>query len=268
MYFTGRYEPREEARLNAHARPGSAGSEDRKFTPDVYDNATEGDLYFAKTSTAAERFYVPISAGEHGFDDEALLMVTHIKGKYGWHAYDAGGNLVVRLSGNRDLQYEALRSIESLLGATPLGRAIGVDAMRPVARALAEGFGLDWEHDYETSGEAYTVNPEDQSALKKAVIDLLTWAPQRGYADEIGRLGADSDRVGFAKDAQAYADLINGRGDGWGERYAPADQRDPLRLFSHPVSYAIAGSKDDGRSLAGRVEHLMKLAGVDENDLR
>jgi hypothetical protein len=268
MYFKGIDTPDNEPRRNQYAKKKS------KFTEDVAKTVVDGDLYFSMRTPAHQRFYVPVEPGEHGTDEDAdgnLICVTHrfrksfpdLPGK--WEAYDGGGNLVIQVrSADEDsLAYNALDAIESALYRTPLGRAIGHDAVRPLAQSLLKTFGIERDDVRST----FTVDPVAEKLAQDALRDLLSFAPESGYDERLGEIGADADGVGFAEDAEQYASLINGKSDGFG---GPAHRRPtkPLPLMSQPVFYAVLGYKGNGRAFQSRIDALMEAVGLTEDDLR
>ena len=268
MYYKGIDDPDNEPRRNKYA------SKKSKFTEEVAETVVDGDLYFSMRTPAHQRFYVPIEAGEHGTAEDAdgnLICVTHIfkkpfddlKGR--WHAYDAGGNLVikVRSSDENSLAYNALDAIESALYHTPLGRAIGQDGMRPLAKSLLKTFGIERDDVRST----FTVDPVAENQAQEALRELLTYAPEGGYVSEIGEIGAKADGVGFAATADEYSNLINGDSDGFGDK-ARGKQGEPLPFLSQPVFYAVLGYKGNGRGFQSRIDALCEAVGLDQDDLR
>jgi hypothetical protein len=215
-----------------------------------------------------ERFYVPVEAGEHGLEESGLLCVTHkfekpfpdLDGR--WKAYDGGGNLVIKLNKTLDgnVGYEAMRSIEQALYATPLGRAVGRDTLRGMAESLCTTFGVNLDHDEERS--TFTVDPDAEKRAKDALRDLLTYAPEGGYDELLGTIGAEADGVGFAENRVKYAEVINGVSDGFHEPYEKRQK--PLPLMSQPVFYAVLGYKGNGRSFQARIDALKQAVGLDE----
>ena len=274
MYYVGIETPDREPKANQYR----SANRRTKFTEDVAARATTGDLYFCRRSSAAERFLVPVKPGEHGTDPNSedveedgtlLLVVTHVHGTYAWKPYDAGTNLVIRVDDTTDLGFAAHRAVERILYETPLGRAIGPDGMRPVARKLVEAFGVGWDEEYVGSAAAFTVDTAAESAARRALMDLMAFAPERGYDPRLGQAGADCDGVGFARDGEEYARLLDGLSDGFGDDYDSDDPRHgkPLAMLSQPVYYAVAGSKDAGRSFRARLETLMEALAVTYDDL-
>jgi hypothetical protein len=276
MYFRGIDHPDREPTRNRFS------TEDRKskFTEKVAKTVVDGDLYFSMRSNAAERFYVPVEPGEHGIAEDSegtLLCVTHrfrkqfddLPGK--WEAYDGGGNLVIKVNkaADGDIVFEAMRAVESALYHTPLGRAVGRDALRNMAESLCKSFGIDREDAFESYGKAksrFQVNTDQEVAAKDALRELLTFAPESGYDERLGEIGADADGVGFAENAEQYAMVINGQSDGFGgkaRKYGEA-----LPFLSQPVFYAVLGYKGNGRAFQSRIDALMEAVGLDEDDLR
>lgn len=264
-YFRGIAAPDEEPRRNKYSEKKS------KFTEEVAATVVDGDLYFSMRAPAHQRFYVPVEPGEHGVPEDAdgtLLCVTHkyskrwedLPGK--WESYDSGGNLVIKVRSAEDegIVYAAMDAIESALYRTPLGRAVGHDAMRPLARSLCKAFGLDVD---EKLRSTFTVNPDAERLAKDALRDLLTFAPESGYDERLGEIFAEADGVGFAENGSQYAKLINGDSDGFG---GEGDGK-PFPLLSQAVFYAVLGSKDDGRSFQARIDLLMQAVGLDEDDV-
>lgn len=270
MYFTGIAEPDREPGRNRHA----AADRKSKFTEKIAEAVVDGDLYFSKQAPAHERFYVPIAAGEHGLEEPGLLCVTHkfskrwedMPGK--WEPYDTGGNLVIKVHDTSgSLEYAALNVIERALYKTRLGRAVGFDALRDMAKSLAQSFGLDPDmDDYGFSPQAFRTNPENEQRAQEALKDLLTYAPETGYAEELGEIGAEYDNVGFAQDAAEYASVINGKSDGFGNTDNATGK--PLPLMSQPVFYAVLGGKHEARGFQSRIDALMRAVGLEEDDLR
>jgi hypothetical protein len=270
MYFTGIDAPDTEPRRNKVAEKERKS----KFTEAVAKDVVDGDLYFSQRSPSHQRFYVPIEKGEHGLEESGLLCVTHrfekpfpdLDGK--WRAYDGGGNLVikVRKSDDQAIVYEAMQAIEQALYRTPLGRAVGRDALRAQAESLCKAFGLDNQDAFGRYGEAtstFTVNTDEEKLARDALRELLTYAPEDAYDERLGEIGADADGVGFARDGVAYASLINGESDGFDE----AREDGPLPLMSQPVFYAVLGYKGFGRSFQSRIDALMEAVGLTEDDL-
>jgi len=252
MYYTGMSEPREEARA-AEFRGDKA-----TFTQEMYDAAEEGDLYFMRRSTGAQRYYVPNAEGD-------LLVVTHKRGTYGWEPYDGDGNLVISVyDPGAEPKYAAHRAIEQALYDTSLGKAVGRDGMRGVAQSLAEKFGLDAWDDYAESDRAYKVNDEENEGIKTALKELLEWSPEFGYSELLGQMGAENDGVGFAQDSKEYSKLVDGVSDGFGGK---GDGK-TMPLMSQPVLYAVAGSKGDGRGIWGLLTRLMEITGLDWKDVK
>jgi hypothetical protein len=267
MYFRGIDEPDTEPRRNRYC------DQKRKttFTEEVAETVVDGDLYFSQRSPAHARFYVPVEAGEHGLTEDGLLCVTHvfyqpfpdIKGR--WKPYDGGGNLVIKINQATDagITYEAMRSIEQALYATPLGRAVGRDTLRGMAESLCTTFGINLDRDEERS--TFTVDPDAEKLIKDALRDLLTYAPEGGYDDRLGKIGADADGVGFAADAGEYTQLINGHTDGFGN--TDAGQGNPLPFLCQPVFYAVLGYKGNGRSFQARITALMEAVGLTDEEI-
>jgi hypothetical protein len=253
-YYTGMDAPREEARRTEFR------GDKATFTQAMYDAAEEGDLYFMKRSTGAQRYYVPDENGD-------LRVVTHKRGTYSWELYDGDGNIVIPLwGGDGDPKYAANRAIEQALYDSALGKAIGRDGMRGVAQSLAEKFGLDSFDEYENSDRRFHVNDEENEGIKTALIELLEWAPEHSYPEEIGNAGAEYDGVGFAEDAAEYNNLINGVSDGFGDK-TKGDGK-PISLMAQPVLYAVAGGKGDGRGIWGRLTRLMEVVGVTWDEVK
>jgi hypothetical protein len=276
MYFRGIDHPDREPQRNRYT---SDPKRKTKFTEEVAATAVDGDLYFSMRSSAAERFYVPVQPGEHGLpeDNEApLIVVTHkfvkrwedMPGK--WEAYDGGGNLVIQVNkaADGDIVYEAMHAIESALYHTPLGRAVGRDALRGMAESLCRSFGLDRDDAFESYSKAksrFVVNTDHELATKNALRDLLTFAPESGYDERLGKIGADADGVGFAQDKREYAKLLNGESDGFeGESRTKGE---PLPFLSQPVFYAVLGYKGNGRSFQSRIDSLCEAVGLEQDDL-
>jgi hypothetical protein len=266
MYHKGIDEPDTEPRRNRYC------DQKRKtaFTEEVAETVVDGDLYFSQRSPAHARFYVPIEAGEHGMTEAGLLCVTHkfekpfpdLKGR--WKPYDGGGNLVIKLNkADGDITFAALRAIEGALYATPLGRAVGRDTLRGMAESLCTTFGINIDLDEERS--TFTVDPDTEKRAKDALRDLLRYAPEGGYDERLGEIGADADGVGFAADAGEYTQLINGHTDGFGN--ADAGQGNPLPFLCQPVFYAVLGYKGNGRSLQARINALMEAVGLTDEEI-
>jgi hypothetical protein len=270
-YFKGIDTPDREPSRNRFADPKRKS----KFTEKVAGTVVDGDLYFSLRSNATQRFYVPVEKGEHGQEESGLLCVTHqfrqpfpdIDGR--WHAYDGGGNLVikVRKAADDDLVFEAMQAIEQALYVTPLGRAVGRDALRAMAESLCKTFGIEDQDAFNRYGESastFTVNPHAEKLAQDALRDLLTFAPEGGYAEELGAIGAEADGVGFASDGVAYASLINGESDG----FDGDGEGQPLPFLSQPVFYAVLGYKGNGRAFQARIDALKQAVGLTEDDLR
>lgn len=272
VYYIGVMHPDEEPMRNEIARRLRS-----KFTREVAAQVVDGDLYLCSQSPAAGRFYIQADPGEHGVPEDAetgrLLCVTHVFRTHSWQSdphvgkwetYDGGGNIVIRIRKNRDeysKAHAARGAIESALYNTPLGRAVGLDAISKMTNELSEQFGLDPFPERGPKNSTFTLNEDANLRIKKAVESLLSWAPEGGYPDELGKIGADADGVGFARDAEEYASLINGESDGFGKRGTD----EPLPLLSQPVYYAIAGSKEAGREFKARLIELMEAAGVEDD---
>ncbi len=266
-YFQGIDHPDNEPRRNRYAE----AKRKTKFTEDVAKTVADGDLYLSLRAPAHQRFYVSVDKGEHGVDQDGLLCVTHqfrqpfpdIKGR--WHEYDGGGNLVIKVRSMTEdgIAYHALDAIESALYRTPLGRAIGHDAVRPLAKSLMTTFGIERDDNFRST---FTVDMDTEKMAKDALRDLLLYAPEGGYVEELGAIGAEHDGVGFAENAEEYANLINGDSDGFGGD--AHKQGEPLPFLCQPVFYAVLGSKGDGRSLQARIDALMEAVGLTEDDLR
>jgi len=273
MYHQGIAEPDREPSRNRF----SDKKRKSKFTEEVAAKAADGDLYFSMQAPAHQRFYIPVEAGEHGLDEAGLLCVTHrfrksfpdLPGK--WEEYDGGGNLVIKVNSADDssITFAAMRAIESALYATPLGRAVGRDALRLMAESLCKTFGIEDQDAFNRYGESestFTVNPDAEKLAKDALLELLTFAPENGYDERLGEIGADADGVGFAQDGDEYAKMINGHSDGFGD--AEAGQGDPLPFLCQPVFYAVLGYKGNGRAFQSRIDALMQAVGLDKDDLR
>ena len=266
-YFKGIATPDREPGRNKFADP----KRQSKFTEKVAKDVVDGDLYFSMQSPAHQRFYVPVEKGEHGLEVDGLLCVTHqfrqpfpdIAGR--WHEYDGGGNLVIKVRSSDDegIAYAALDAITSALYRTPLGRAVGHDALRPMAKSLLKAFGIDRD-----IRSTFTVDPVAEKLAQDALRDLLTYAHESGYDEAIGEMGAEYDGVGFAQDAAEYDHLINGASNGFGEKLPKERLGKPLPLLSQPVFYAVLGSKDEGRGFQARIDALMQAVGLDDEDLR
>jgi len=266
-YFKGIATPDREPGRNKFADP----KRQSKFTEKVAKDVVDGDLYFSMQSPAHQRFYVPVEKGEHDQEQDGLLCVTHqfrqpfpdIAGR--WHEYDGGGNLVIKVRSSDDegIAYAALDAITSALYRTPLGRAVGHDALRPMAKSLLKAFGIDRD-----IRSTFTVDPVAEKLAQDALRDLLTYAPESGYDEAIGEIGAEYDGVGFAQDAAEYDHLINGASNGFGEKLPKERLGKPLPLLSQPVFYAVLGSKDEGRGFQARIDALMQAVGLNEDDLR
>jgi hypothetical protein len=267
MYYQGIDHPDREPSRNRFCDPKRKS----KFTEEVAKDVQNGDLYFMGRSTAAMRYFVPVEQGEHGTaeDEEGVLLcVTHqfnkrwpdLPGK--WEPYDGGGNLVIKVprAADSDIPYEALSAIESALYYTPLGRAVGHDAMRPLALSLLKTFGIERDDIRST----FTVDPKSEKQAKDALRDLLTYAPSTGYHDKIGKLGAKVDNVGFAKDEDEYVALVDGDSDGFGGE----GRGKALPLMSQPVFYAVLGGKHEARGFQARIDALMEAVGLTEEDMR
>ena len=264
MYFQGIDEPDTEPHRNKYSEKKS------KFTEKVAETVVDGDLYLSMRAPAHQRFYVPVEAGEHGLTEAGLLCVTHrfekpfpdLKGR--WKPYDGGGNLVIKIDRpiNGDLGYEALHSIEQALYKTPLGRAVGRDTLRGMAESLSKTFGIDVDGDAQPT---WTVDRDAEKLAKDALRDLLTYAPEGGYDERLGEIGADADGVGFAENAEQYAYLIDGKSDGFGGKARTYGE--VLPFLSQPVFYAVLGYKGNGRSFQARINALMEAVGLTEEDL-
>ena len=266
MYFTGIDEPDNEPRRNKYA----AKDRKSKFTEKVAETVVDGDLYFSQRSAGHQRFYVPVENGEHGLEEGGLLCVTHIFKKPfpdldgRWSTYDGGGNLVIKIrDADGDLAYTALDAIESALYRTPLGRAVGHDAVRPLAKSLMKTFGIERDEDFRST---FTVDPVAERMAQDALRDLLTYAPEGGYDERLGEIGAEYDNIGFAKDAVEYTSVINGESDGFGNTDHASGNA--LPLMSQPVFYAVLGGKHEARGFQGRIDALMQAVGLEEEDLR
>jgi hypothetical protein len=270
MYYKGIDHPDNEPQRTKFSEKKS------KFTEAVAKDVTDGDLYFSMRTPAHQRFYVPVEAGEHGLETAGLICVTHqftkrfedLPGK--WEAYDGGGNLVIKVnqSGDRDIVFEAMRAIESALYHTPLGRAVGHDALRGMAQSLCKTFGIDRKDAFDSYGESasrFVVNSDQEVAAQDALRDLLTFAPEGGYVAEIGEIGAKADGVGFAENADQYGYLVNGDSDGFGGE--SRTKGEPLPFLSQPVFYAVLGYKGNGRGFQSRINALCEAVGLDPEDL-
>jgi len=241
-----------------------------KFTEKEAAAAEVGDYYLAMEAPGGMRYAVEVN-GE-------ITVVTHqLHKKYDWkesdetewRAYDNVENLVIKIDGRQtggDLRFAALRSIESTLHATPIGRALGRDAMRPVVEAFARSIGCDIWHEYTESEQAFTVDTKRQGQAKDALKALLEWAPENGYDERIGELGAEVDGVGYAENAEEYVKLLDGDSDGFGGEPHEDQRGEALPLLSEPVYYAVAGGKGDGRSFRSRLQDLKDAVGYDEED--
>ena len=271
MYYSGRTDPEAEPRHNRF-RDEKRRS---KFTEEVAAGVKDGDLYFDMSSAAHQRFFVPIKPGEHGLAEDAegsLVCVTHIyveKYGKGWVRYDGGGNLVIKIDKHHtsDLAYAAMQAIEQALYRTPIGRVVGRDALRAQTESLMTAFGIttSWRGDEIPS--TFIVNGDAEALAKNALIDLLTFAPENGYDDRLGEIGADADGVGFAKDAEQYALLIDGESDGFGGKVPKSRRGRALPLLSQPVFYAVLGYKGNGRSFQSRITALMEAIGLTEDEV-
>lgn len=267
MYFKGIDIPDTEPRRNKYAEKKS------KFTEKVANTVVDGDLYFSMRAPAHQRFFVPVEKGEHGQDEAGLLCVTHrfrkqfedLPGR--WEDYDSGGNLVIKIRKTDDaaLVYSALDAIEQALYRTPLGRVVGRDALRAQAESLGKAFGLDRADfdQYRDATSTFTVNHDAEALAKAALLELLTFAPEGGYDERLGEIGADADGVGFASDGDAYASLIDGESDG----FDGDGDGTPLPLMSQPVFYAVLGYKGNGRAFQARIDELMEAVGLTRDDL-
>jgi hypothetical protein len=266
MYHKGIDHPDNEPRRNQFCDPKRKTS----FTEEVAETVVDGDLYFSMRCPASMRFYMPVEAGEHGMEEAGLLCVTHkfekpfpdLKGR--WKPYDGGGNLVIKVddSARGDITYTALRAIEQALYATPLGRAVGRDTLRGMAVSLCKTFGIDVDGD---AAPTFTVDPDAEKLVKDALRDLLTYVPEGGYDDRLGKIGADADGVGFAKNAKKYTEVINGISDGFDKPYEKSQE--PLPFLSQPVFYAVLGYKGNGRSFQARIDTLKQAIGMDEEEI-
>jgi hypothetical protein len=266
-YFQGIDTPDTEPRRNRYAE----AKRKSKFTEDVAKTVVDGDVYLSLRSPAHQRFYVPVEVGEHGVSEDGLLCVTHqfrqpfpdIKGR--WHPYDGGGNLVIKVRGTDDdsIAYEALNAIESALYQTPLGRAIGHDAVRPLAKSLMKTFGIERDDSFRST---FTVDVAGEKQARDALRDLLNFAPESGYNELLGTIGAEADGVGFAENREQYAYLINGKSDGFGGKARTYGE--VLPFLSQPVFYAVLGYKGNGRSFQSLLDALMEAVGLTEDDLR
>lgn len=267
-HFTGTDHPDEEVRHNEYRAPERKS----KFTAEVAATVKFGDTYLMRRAPGSMRYYVAT-------DDETdadLVCVTHVfkpkwegsdEGK--WQEYDTVGQIVVKInSHDGDPGYAGYRAIESALWHTPLGRAIGVDGMRPLAQELAEKLGLREWGEYESSTQKFTVNVDDEMRVKKALIELLNFKPDYGYDELLGKLGAKVDGVGFAQNGTEYARLLDGETDGFGNEYDKKDRADRVPpVMSQPVFYAVCGGKDQGRSFQRLIDELKAAAGITEADL-
>jgi hypothetical protein len=263
-YFKGIDAPDTEPRRNQFCDPKRQSA----FTEKVAKTVVDGDLYFSQRSPAHQRFYVPVEKGEHGLEVDGLICVTHVFKKPfpdldgRWHEYDGGGNLVIKIrsTDDGDLAYTALEAIESALYRTPLGRAVGRDPLRPMAKSLLTAFGIERDDEFQSR---FTVNTDAEAMAKNALRELLLYAPETGYDEALGNLGAEYDNVGFADGSAEYTSLLNGRSNGFGE----ARDGSPLPLLSQPVFYAVLGGKHEARGFQGRIDALMQAVGLDEEDL-
>lgn len=271
MYFKGIAEPDSEPSRNRHAE----AKRKSKFTEAVAKTVVDGDLYFSMRCPAHERFYVPVEKGEHESAEDGLLCVTHvfrkpfedIKGR--WEAYDGGGNLVIKLGKHRDVSnpaYAARETIEQALYRTPLGRVVGRDTLYAMSKSLCTAFGLGEEWGDDDTRPTYTLNDDAEALAKNALRDLLSYAPESGYDERLGEIGAEYDGVGFAENAVEYALMINGASNGFGN--ADNLTGEPLPLMSQPVFYAALGGKGEGRGFQSRIDALMQAVGLTEEDLR
>lgn len=272
MYYKGIYPPDREPDRNKFA----SSTRRSKFTEEVAAAVQVGDLYFAQRSTGGQRYYVQVNPGEHGFPDDdetgGLICVTHKfrlpyegadKGK--WEPYDAVGNLVIRVntSDGDDLRYEAFRGLEYALAQTSLGRVIGWDGIKSTARELAERFGLDLDHFRSDPAPTFTLDTDPLSMVRKYLLQLLRFYPERGYPGGLGKIGAKVDGVGYAQDAKEYQLLLDGESNGFGEE----TRRRPLPILSEPVYYLLCGGKDGGRTFRAILDDLKTAVGVKDEDV-
>jgi hypothetical protein len=259
-YFTGLKDPRDEVTRTYDY----GGKHPITFPKKVAETAVEGDYYFQKQSSGADRYYVPVP----GKEETDLWVVTHVFNGYDWDRYDGDGNVVIPVwNGGGDAKYAAQRGIEQALYDTPLGKALGRDALRPLCQSLAEKFGLDSWDEYVNSDRAFHVNDEDNEGVKTALKELLEFRPM-SYWEYLGEMGAECDGVGFAENAEQYNRLLAGETDGFGGEPHEKSKGKTMPLFSQPVLYAVAGSKDDGRTVWARLERLMSLVGLEWKDVR
>lgn len=268
-HYTGVDHPDEEPRHNEFR----AAERKSKFTEEVAKTVKFGDTYLMKRAPGAMRYYV----APDDDTDADLICVTHIfKPKWSgsdegkWQEYDTVGQIVIKINDSASSpDYSGYRAIESALWHTPLGRAIGVDGMRPLAQELAEKFGLREWGTYESSAQKFTVNVDDEARVKKALIELLRYRPENGYHGMLGELGADVDDVGFAKDAEEYELMLVGLTDGFGTKHDEKNRRRHIPpVMSQPVFYAVLGGKQNGRSFQALIDELKTAVGVTDEELR
>lgn len=161
------------------------------------------------------------------------------------------------------LEVATYRRVERAIESSRGGRVLDSRYVREIVDNVMEALALPQHFDNNGTGTLVAdadVDPQLERA-RNAVKALLTYAPEGGYPDELGEVGAKYDGVGFAKDAEEYQATIDGRVEGK-RRGTPL----PF-LGSDMVYYACLGSKDSGRSFKGRVEDLLEAVGLDRSEV-
>lgn len=123
---------------------------------------------------------------------------------------------------------------------------------RDIVDAAYHSLGHD-DNPYPMMGDPVPYCGPDAQLLQ-AVEDLLTWAPEGGYAQSFGEFAMTTDdaRFYFAETPSEYQTLVdNGEGG------------DPLPLLSQPITYAVLGGKHSGRGFMSRVNALRRMIGLD-----
>jgi hypothetical protein len=268
-HYKGVRHPNEEPRSNSFRAP----EKQSKFTEEVAAAVEEGDTYLCLQSPAGNRYAVTNETGE-------TIIVTHkavakYNGKVEWEDYDPGVNLVINLGrgADTDTKYAAMSAIEQAIYQTPLGRAVGRDGTRPMVEALMQTFGIDVWSNYVKSPQAFTVDPDAAGPAQRALIDLLTWAPENGYSTHVSQAAAEHDVYDASKPkqkryAEEYDKMLDGEDHSLYGKDEP-EKGDGLRFpfLSDWVYYGLVGGKDAGRSFKSRIEELKSLVGVTDDDV-
>ena len=139
----------------------------------------------------------------------------------------------------------------------PAGKHLSDQAIRDMTDAVMQALGIPTFGNGIPRDRLKVVDTDHQTHLamvRHAVQELLDWAPEGGYPDEVATAGYSNDGVGFFASEDEYRDALNTANDG-----------QPVPLLGYdPAYYAVAGSKGDGRSLKSKINAVREAVGIEE----